>query len=324
MVHLSRAIQHLVSCVVMLFTLFLDAVRFLRCCLRSPAALAAENLFLRKQLALYQERHVKPRHATSAIRVTLVWLSQWFDWQPALAVVQPETFQRWRRQGCQLFWRDTSCPGRPAIPVELQRLIRQMARDNLTWGQRRIANELRLKLGLRVSPRTIRKYMPTHLDRAPGHRVPAQRGRTFVRNHAWDLIVHGVSVDCIRGLQALFIRLLQFPQRWWCHAVSKAGQGTPQGHAAAMPLLCGTMSVPVAWAADTGEVISVDQRSPPDGSPSCSHDPGLITRAISADRFDVRPAGAVLCRWNRASPHTWSAKPLSKDGSQVVPWCRAA
>ena len=52
-------------------------------------------------------------------------------------------------------------------PPELQALIRQMARDNLTWGQRRIANELRLKLGLQVSPRTVRKYMPQHLDRAP-------------------------------------------------------------------------------------------------------------------------------------------------------------
>ena len=32
-----------------------------------------------------------------------------------------------------------------------------MARENLTWGEERIANELLLKLGLRVSPRTVRK-----------------------------------------------------------------------------------------------------------------------------------------------------------------------
>jgi putative transposase len=35
-----------------------------------------------------------------------------------------------------------------------------MARENPTWGQERIANELRFKLGLRVSPLTVRKYMP--------------------------------------------------------------------------------------------------------------------------------------------------------------------
>jgi hypothetical protein len=47
------------------------------------------------------------------------------------------------------------------IPRELQALIRQMARDNCPWGQQRIANELRLKLGIQVSPRTVRKYIPT-------------------------------------------------------------------------------------------------------------------------------------------------------------------
>jgi hypothetical protein len=321
---LIRTIRHLAQSAVMLCTLVITAAGFLRLCLRSPAALAAENLFLRKQLALYQAHHDKPRRATDAIRVVLVWLSQWFDWQPALAVVHPETFKRWRRQGYHLFWHCAPCPGRPPIPIALQGLIRQMARDNLTWGQRRIANELQLKLGLQVSPRTVRKYMSTRFDRAPGQRVPVQRWRTFLRNHARTLIVRGMSVDFIQSLQALFIRLIQFPQRWCRHAVSNAGQGTPQGHAVAMPLLRGTTSAPVACSVDTVEVISVDQRSPPDGNPSCSHDPGLATRAISADRFNVCPAGALLCRWNRASPHTRSARLLSKGGSQVVPWRRAA
>src|SRR5882724_3680905 len=324
MASLTRTIQHLAQSAVMLCALVTNAAGFLRLCLRSPATLAAENLFLRKQLALYQERHIKPQRAPDATCWTLVWLSQWFDWQSALAVVQPETFQRWRRQGWQLWWHGTSCPGRPPIPVELQALIRQMAHENLTWGQRRIANELRLKLGLRVSPRTVRKYMPTHLDRSPGHRVPAQRWRTFVRNHTWDLIVRGVSVDFIRGVHALSIRLIQFSQKWWRHTVSNAVQGTPQGHAGAMPLLRATMSVPLSWSADTGEVICVDQRSPPDGGLSCPHAPGLDPRATSVDSFDVCPAGAVLCWWNRASPHTRSVRPLSKSGSRVVPWRRAA
>jgi putative transposase len=64
-----------------LLTLLYDGVRFLGLCLRPSATLAAENLFLRKQLALYQERHVKPRRTTSTTRTVLVWLSRWFDWQ---------------------------------------------------------------------------------------------------------------------------------------------------------------------------------------------------------------------------------------------------
>src|SRR5215471_9844080 len=168
MARLSCTIRQLLQRMGMLCTLLLDATQFLRLCLCPSAALAAENLFLRKQLALYQERHAKPRRATDATRFTLVWLSQWFNWQPALTVVQPETFRRWQRQGLRECWRDTPSPGRPPIPGALQALIRQMAHDNLTWGQRRIANELRLKLGLQVSPRTVRKYMPTRFDRPPG------------------------------------------------------------------------------------------------------------------------------------------------------------
>src|SRR5215471_16356665 len=64
-----------------------EATRFLRLCLRPSATLAVENLFLRTQLALYQERQVTPRRATDATRVTLVWLAQWCDWRPALTVV---------------------------------------------------------------------------------------------------------------------------------------------------------------------------------------------------------------------------------------------
>ena len=63
-----------------------------------------------------------------------------------------------------------------------------MARENPTWGQQRIANELSLKLGLCVSPRTVRKYLPKRLDRGPGKRATAQGWSTFVRNHAQAIV----------------------------------------------------------------------------------------------------------------------------------------
>jgi putative transposase len=59
-----------------------------------------------------------------------------------------------------LFWRLKSRPGRPPIPAELRALIRQMAHENPWWGEERIANELLLKIGIRVSPRTVNKYLP--------------------------------------------------------------------------------------------------------------------------------------------------------------------
>ena len=216
---LPRLSQHLLPVVSTLLTLGVDAICFLRLCLRSRTSLVAENLFLRKELALYQEHPIKPKCATNATRFTLVWLSHWFDWHQALTVVQPKTFSRWRRQGLRLFWRLPSKPGRQAIPPELQALIRRMARDNATWGQQCMANELWLKLGLRVSPRTVHKYTPKHLHPAPGQRATSQRWRTFVRHHAWDLIARGVASDLTRGVQALAAQM-----RWLLPAVPKTNR----------------------------------------------------------------------------------------------------
>jgi transposase InsO family protein len=188
MTRLMRWIRHLGQLGCMLLTLLGDGVHYFILRLRSPVALAAENLFLRKQLALSQERSITPRRATRATRLTLIWLARCFDWHRALVIVRPATLIRWHRQGFRLFWRWTARSGRPPIPTDLQALIRPMARANPTWGEEHIANELLLKLGLRVSPRTVRKYLPTHLDSGRGQRARSQRWRTFVRNHAQAII----------------------------------------------------------------------------------------------------------------------------------------
>jgi transposase InsO family protein len=150
---------------------------------RSRHALAAENLFLRKQLALFQERKVKPRQADDSTRWIMATLCRFFDWRNALVNVKPDTLIRWHRKGFRLFWRWKSRPvGRPCLPKDLRQLIREMAAENPTWGEARIANELMLKLGLLVSPRTVGKYLRRGRPlRTPD---PKQRWLTFVRNHA--------------------------------------------------------------------------------------------------------------------------------------------
>jgi hypothetical protein len=76
-----------------------DLLHFLLLGLRSKSSLAAENLFLRKALAFYKERGIKPRRISHPTRFTLIWLSRWFDWRGALTVVTPRTFIGWNRQG---------------------------------------------------------------------------------------------------------------------------------------------------------------------------------------------------------------------------------
>ena len=72
--NVSECFRHVRKQVAMLLSLIADALRYLGLCLRPSPVLAAENLFLRKQLALYQERQVKPRQATNATHMALVWL----------------------------------------------------------------------------------------------------------------------------------------------------------------------------------------------------------------------------------------------------------
>jgi transposase InsO family protein len=182
-----------------------DLIHFLCLGLRSRTSLAAENLFLRKQLAIYQERKVKPGRADNPTRVTLVLLSRWFNWREALIVVRPRTLIRWHRKGFRLFWRWKSAVGRRPIPVELQRLIRRIAHENPSWGEERIANELLLKLGLRVSPRSICKYMPNSPAPPLGKPHSDQRWATFLRNHARGIIACDFCVAVTATFRVLYV-----------------------------------------------------------------------------------------------------------------------
>ena len=113
--------------------LFADCGRLLVLNLQSRGALAAEHLFFRKQLALFQERQVKPHRANDATRLLMVFLGKFFDWRSALVIVKPDTLIQWHRRAFRLFWRRKFNPrGRPRLPANLQELIRSMAAGNPT------------------------------------------------------------------------------------------------------------------------------------------------------------------------------------------------
>jgi putative transposase len=175
----------------------------LRLLFLSRAALQAENLFLRKQLALFQERKVKPRRTTASVRLLLITLGRWFDWRDALVIVKPETFLKWHRSGFRMFWRWKSRRrGRPPLPKNLRELIGAMDRANPTWGEERIVNELLLKLGIRVSPRSVRKYLGQ--DRPRGS-TGTQRWSTFVRNHAEAIVACDFFVSVTASFRVLYV-----------------------------------------------------------------------------------------------------------------------
>jgi hypothetical protein len=179
-----------------------DALRWMVLLFRSAEALRAENLFLRRQLALYIERGAQARRIDAATRVSLVVLANPFDWRSALVVVQPATMIRWHRAGWRLLWRVKSRRGRPPIPEELRALIRRMANENPLWGEERIANELLLKLGIRVSPRTVSKYLR---KRPPGKPRGDQRWSTFLMNHARAILACDFFIAVTATFRTLYV-----------------------------------------------------------------------------------------------------------------------
>ena len=179
-----------------------DACRWVVLRLRSSESVRAENLFLRRQLALYIERGVRPMRIDAATRVSLALLAKRFDWRSALVVVQPATMIRWHRAGWRVLWRAKSRAGRPRIPAEVRTLFCRVANENRLWGEERIANELLVKFGIRISPRTVRKYMP---KRPRGHPRGDQRRSTFLKNHAAAILACDFFIAVTAAFRVLYV-----------------------------------------------------------------------------------------------------------------------
>ena len=79
-----------------------------------------------------------------------------------------------------------------------------MAARIVTWGKERTAAELLLKLGIRVSPRTIRRYMPPPPP-GPQRGPSSHRWMTFVRNHAQTMLACDYLVAMTARFQVLYV-----------------------------------------------------------------------------------------------------------------------
>ena len=187
----------------------MDLVRLIWCAFialfRSRASLQAEILTLRHQLNVLRRK--SPQRLTFSGIDRLVFAGL-YRLAPgvldALKIVRPETVIRWHRAGFRAYWRWKSRlrGGRPKIPLEIRRLIREMSLANPLWGAPRIHGEL-LKLGIDVGQTTVAKYM------VRGRRPPSQGWKTFLHTHAdgvasMDLfVVPTISFRLLYGLLIL-------------------------------------------------------------------------------------------------------------------------
>ncbi len=151
---------------------------------RGKSDLLAENALLRHQLIILRRQVKRPVYRKSD-RLLLVLLARMVrTWKQALFLVQPQTLLHWHRELFRLLWKRTSKAHarKPRLSPETISLIKEMAANNRLWGAERIRGEL-LKLGIRVSKRTIQKYM----KQVRPKRARGQNWKTFLRNHAAEL-----------------------------------------------------------------------------------------------------------------------------------------
>src|SRR3954470_6858129 len=121
--------------------------------LRSRVALEAEIRILRQQINVL--RRTRPRRPSfiSIDRLILGGVCRLFPkMYDVLAIVRPDTVIRWHRAGFRSYWRWKSRHryGRPAVPLEIRGLIREMSPANPLWGAPRIHGEL-LSLASRLA-----------------------------------------------------------------------------------------------------------------------------------------------------------------------------
>jgi putative transposase len=102
-------------------------------------------------------------------------------------VVTPQTLLRWHRELVRRKWaQPRRSPGRPPVNDRVRQLVLRLARENPRWGYPRIAGEL-LKLGLRVSPSTVRRLLlAAGLRPAPRREGPSWRD--FLRQQAASML----------------------------------------------------------------------------------------------------------------------------------------
>ncbi len=86
--------------------------------------------------------------------------------------VQPETLLRWHRDLVRRRWIHPHRSGRPSVPAGTVEIVLRLARENPTWGYRRIHGEL-ATMGIGLAPSSVWAILRRHgIDPSPGRTGP--------------------------------------------------------------------------------------------------------------------------------------------------------
>jgi len=144
-----------------LYLAFVRTLQLLRLFGRDNEELAVEVVILRHEVAVLRRQVARPS-LRPADRALLAGLGRLLSRAKRNRFfVQPETLLRWHRDLVRRRWTYPHSPGRPSIPPGTVRLVVRLAKENPTWGYRRIHGEL-IGLGISLAPSNVWAILKRH------------------------------------------------------------------------------------------------------------------------------------------------------------------
>jgi len=188
-----------------LYLAFVRILQLLHLSRRDNSELAIEVVMLRHEVTVLRRQVVRPALLPSD-RALLAGLGRLLDRRRrGRFFVQPETLLRWHRDLVRRRWTYAHRPGRPSIPAGTVSIALRLARENPTWGYRRIQGEL-ARTGVVLAPSSVWAILRRNgIDPSPMRSGPTWAH--FLRSQASSMLAcdfFSVDTVLLKRLYVLF------------------------------------------------------------------------------------------------------------------------